>query len=71
MLYITIGLIILAILIIFLIHKREYFQGAMIQMQAHGSIDHHLTGGVRDICGGDPLCLYDEPVKKSQNMMFQ
>jgi hypothetical protein len=71
MLYIIIGLIILTILIIFLIYKKEFFQGAIIQMQARGSIDHHLTGGVRDICGGDPLCLYDEPVKKSQNMMFQ
>ncbi len=23
-----------------------------------------------NVCNGDPLCLYDEPLKKSQNPMF-
>lgn len=71
MLLIIVGVIIALLLIYIVYTKKEYFTGAVItQLQSTGSMDRYLTDA-HDICNGDPLCLLDEPVKKSQNTMFQ
>ena len=64
-------LILLVLLVLFFDQYKETFSlGAMDQMYARGLIDSYLFGDTFDICGDDPLCLMDEPVKKSQNRMF-
>jgi len=66
-------LIILVIIVIIVLYKwtnKEHFLGAITQLNARGPIDSRLTGSM-DICCGDPLCMMDERVKKSQNCMFQ
>ena len=72
--YVIIGIISIIVLffLFFVLYKnKESFLGALTQLNSKGSMDYYLTGTVVDACGGDPLCLYDEPVKKSQNTMFQ
>lgn len=63
-------IIIIITLYLYFNKKEEHFLGAITQLNARGPIDARLTGAT-DICCGDPLCMIDERVKKSQNCMFQ